>query len=98
VIWVRSSAEAEDFSSSLCVQSGSEAHPASYPMSTGGPFPRGKARPGRDADHSPHLVPTSRMSRRYISSPSSVSMACGTTESHIYLEAVKSFWLLKQAS
>jgi hypothetical protein len=31
---------------------GSEAHPASYPMSTGGPFPGGKARPGRDADHS----------------------------------------------
>jgi hypothetical protein len=22
-------------------------------MGTGGPFPRGKARPGRDADHSP---------------------------------------------
>jgi hypothetical protein len=31
-------------------------HPASYPMGTGGPFPGGKARPGRDADHSPHLV------------------------------------------
>jgi hypothetical protein len=29
------------------------AHPASYPMGTGGPFPGGKARPGRDADHSP---------------------------------------------
>jgi hypothetical protein len=32
---------AEDFSSSPCVQTGSEAHPASYPMGTGGPFPRG---------------------------------------------------------
>jgi len=31
----------------------SGAHPASYPMGTGGPFPGGKARPGRDADHSP---------------------------------------------
>jgi hypothetical protein len=44
---------AEDFSSSLCVQTGSEAHPASYPMGTGGPFPGGKARHGRAADHSP---------------------------------------------
>jgi hypothetical protein len=41
---------AEDFSSSLCVQSSSGAHPASC---TGGSFPGGKARPERDADHSP---------------------------------------------
>jgi hypothetical protein len=38
---VRSPTEAEDFSSSLCVQTGSEARPASYPMGTGGPFPGG---------------------------------------------------------
>jgi hypothetical protein len=31
----------------------SASHPASYSMGTGGPFPGGKARPGRDADHSP---------------------------------------------
>jgi hypothetical protein len=37
-------------------------------MGTGGPFPGAKARPGRDADHSPHLVPRSRMSRSYTSS------------------------------
>jgi hypothetical protein len=37
----------------VCFQTGSGAHPASYPMGTGGPFPGGKARPGRDADHSP---------------------------------------------
>jgi hypothetical protein len=37
-----------DFSSSPCVQTGSVAPRASYPMGTGG-----KARPGRDADHSP---------------------------------------------
>jgi hypothetical protein len=36
-----------------CVQTSSGAHPASYPMCTGGPFPGGKARLGRDADHSP---------------------------------------------
>jgi hypothetical protein len=45
---VRSPAGAEDFSCSLCVQTGSGVHPASCTMGTGG-----KARPGRDADHSP---------------------------------------------
>jgi hypothetical protein len=53
VIEVRSPTVAEDFSSSPCVQTGSEAHLASYPVGTGGPFPGSKARPGRDADHSP---------------------------------------------
>jgi hypothetical protein len=62
-------AGAEDFSSSPCVQTGSGAHPHSYPMGTGGPFPGGKARPGRDADHSPHLMPRSRTSGRYTSWP-----------------------------
>jgi hypothetical protein len=52
-IGVRSPAGAKDFSYSLFVQTGSEAHPASCPMDTGGPFPEAKARPGRDADHSP---------------------------------------------
>jgi hypothetical protein len=32
---------------------GSGAHPASCTMGTGSPFPGGKARPGRDDDHSP---------------------------------------------
>jgi hypothetical protein len=52
-IGVRSSAEAKDFSSSLCVQTGSGVHTASCIMGTGGPFPGGKARPGRDIYHSP---------------------------------------------
>jgi hypothetical protein len=52
-IEVRSPIGAEDFSFSLCVRTGSGAHPASYPMGTGGSFPGGIARPGRDADHSP---------------------------------------------
>jgi hypothetical protein len=43
----------KDFSSILCVQTGSGAHPASCTMRTRGPFPGSKARPGRDADHSP---------------------------------------------
>jgi hypothetical protein len=42
----------KDFSSSLCVQTSSGAHPASCTMGTAGPFPWGRARPGRDADHS----------------------------------------------
>jgi hypothetical protein len=52
-IEVQSLAEARDFSSNLCVQPSSGAHPASYTMGTGGPFPRGKARPGHDTNHSP---------------------------------------------
>jgi hypothetical protein len=52
-IGVRSPAGVKDFSSSLCVQAGSGAHPASCTMGTGGPFPGGKARTGLDADHSP---------------------------------------------
>jgi hypothetical protein len=52
-IEVRSPAGAKDFSSSLCIQTGSGVHPASCTMGTGGPFPGDKARPGRDADHSP---------------------------------------------
>jgi hypothetical protein len=43
----------EDFSSILCVQTGSGAQPASCTMGTGGLFPGAKARPGCDADHSP---------------------------------------------
>jgi hypothetical protein len=49
-IEVRSPAEAGDFASNLCVQTGFEAHPASGTVC---PFRRGKAWPGRDADHSP---------------------------------------------
>jgi hypothetical protein len=45
--------EAECVFSNLCVQTGSGAHPTSRTVGTGGSFPRGKARPGRDADHSP---------------------------------------------
>jgi hypothetical protein len=52
-IGIRSPSGAEASSSSPCVHTGSGAHPASYPMGTGGPFSGGKARPGRDADHSP---------------------------------------------
>jgi hypothetical protein len=52
-IGVRFPAGAEDFSSSLWVQTGSGAHPASCTMGNGFLSPGVKARPGRDADHSP---------------------------------------------
>jgi hypothetical protein len=45
-IGVRSPAGAKDFSSSLCVQTGSGAHPASCTMGTGDPFPGGKSATG----------------------------------------------------
>jgi hypothetical protein len=42
----------QEFSLLHVIQTGSEAHPASYQMGTGGSFPWEK-RPGREADHSP---------------------------------------------
>jgi hypothetical protein len=43
----------KDFSSSLCVQTASGAHPASSTMGTGGPITRVKVQPRHDADHLP---------------------------------------------
>jgi hypothetical protein len=40
---VRFPAEGGNFSLHHCVHTGSGAHPASYPMGTGGSFPGGKA-------------------------------------------------------
>jgi hypothetical protein len=40
-IGVRSPEGAKDFSSILCIQTGSGTHPASCTMGTGGSFPRG---------------------------------------------------------
>jgi hypothetical protein len=59
-IEVRSPAGAKDFSSSLFVQTGSGAHPASCPMGTGGPF-SGDIKPGWGVTLTthPHLVPRS---------------------------------------
>jgi hypothetical protein len=50
----------------------------------------GKARPGRDVDHSPHLVPRSRMSRSY-TSPPSVFMACSETALYLFNDALSSW-------
>jgi hypothetical protein len=64
-IEVRYPAEAKDFFSSLCVQTGSETHPASCTMSTGGFSPGVKHGRGVTLTTHPHLVPRSRMSRSY---------------------------------
>jgi hypothetical protein len=68
-IGVRSPAGAEDFSSSLCVQTGSEAHPASCTMGTGILSPGVKRGRGVMLTIHAHLVPRSWMSRSYTSSP-----------------------------
>jgi hypothetical protein len=54
---------AEDFSSSPCVQTGSGAHPASYPMGTGEPFPGVKRGRSVKLTTHPHIVSRLSMSR-----------------------------------
>jgi hypothetical protein len=68
-IGVRSPAGAKDFSSSLCVQTGSGAHPASCTMGTGVLSPGVKRGRGVTLTTHPHLVPRSWMSRSHTSSP-----------------------------
>jgi hypothetical protein len=83
-IEVRSPTRAKDFSSSLCVQTSSEVHPASCPMGTGGPFPGGVARRDLTLTIHPHLVSRSWMSRSSTSSRPCSSMACcGTANSSL---------------
>jgi hypothetical protein len=78
------------FFCSLCVQTGSEVHPASFPVGTGGPFSRG------NADHIGLLQPSSaevRMSRSYISFPTSVFMMCSGTALLFAVQHFK-YWAL----
>jgi hypothetical protein len=93
-IEVRFPAGAKDFSSSLCVQTGSEAHSASCTMGTGGPFSGDKARPGRDSDYTPHLVPWSRMSRSYTSYDMWVDRQTHTYYSYRNITYNKRYWLV----
>jgi hypothetical protein len=67
-IEVRSPTGAENFSSSLCVQTGSGAHPASYQMGTGVISPGIKRGRGVTLTTHPYLVPRLRISRSYTSS------------------------------
>jgi hypothetical protein len=57
----------KDFTSNLCVQTGSEAHPASSTVGTGSPFPGAKRGRGVTLTTHPHLVPRSGKSRSYTS-------------------------------
>jgi hypothetical protein len=75
-IGVRSTAGAKDFSSNLCVETGSGDHLASCIMGTGGPFPGAKSGRGLTLTTHPDLVPKSRMSRSYTLLPLSVTMVC----------------------
>jgi hypothetical protein len=68
VIKFRSPAEAKNFSSSLCVQTISEALPASYPIVRES-FVGVKRGRGVTLTTHPHLVPRSRMNSRYTSFP-----------------------------
>jgi hypothetical protein len=75
-IEVRSPAEARDFSSNLCVQTGSGAHPASCTMGTGVLSSGVKRCRGVALTTHPHLVPRSWMSRSYTSSPWASDAVC----------------------
>jgi hypothetical protein len=61
--------ETEDFSCSLCVQTGSGAHPASQTVGVGNPFPGDKAWPQHDADHSLPSVAEAKKEELYLLSP-----------------------------
>jgi hypothetical protein len=76
---VRSPAEAKNFSCSLCVQNGPAVHPASCPMGTGVLSPGLKRGRGVTLTTHPHLLPRSRMSRSYTSSPPKRIVACSGT-------------------
>jgi hypothetical protein len=95
VIGVRSSAGAKYFPSSLSVQTGSGAHPAPCTMGTGGHFPWAKRGRGVTLTTHPHLMPRSRMSRSYISSPPSATIACSGTALLCILLITKIFKVFK---
>jgi hypothetical protein len=72
---VRFPARARDISLLHSVHTSSEAHPASYPVGTGGSF-TGVKRPGREADHSPQSsVARSTVLELYLYQPPHVFIA-----------------------
>jgi hypothetical protein len=74
----------KDFSSSLCIQTGSEVHLSSCTMGTRGPFAEGKGDRGVILTTHAHLVPRTRMYRSYTSSPPSTSAVCSGTALPLY--------------
>jgi hypothetical protein len=73
-IEVRSPAEAKNFFCSICVQTGSGAHPASCTVGTGSHFSGSKTRPGLDANHSPPSSAEFMSEWSYTSCPPCASM------------------------
>jgi hypothetical protein len=95
-IKVRSRPRRKDFSSSLCVQISSGAHPATCTMGTGVLFLRAKARLGCDADHSPPSSAKVENEKELYSSPPSAFMACsGTALAFIYNQTASGSYLLR---
>jgi hypothetical protein len=85
VIEVRSPAEANNFSSSLYVQTSSGAHPASCTVGTRGPFTGTKARSLHDTYNSPPIYCRGRQLVGAISAlPPSTFMACSGTALAFY--------------
>jgi hypothetical protein len=70
---VRFPAGTGDFSLHHLVQNGSGAHPASYPIGTGGCFPEGRVQ-GREADPSPPSSTEVKNAWSYTSTPQHVFM------------------------
>jgi hypothetical protein len=70
----------KDFSSILCVQIGSRAHPASCTVGTGGPFLRAKSRSVRDVDRSHQSsAEVENEQKLHLLSPFVACMACDGT-------------------
>jgi hypothetical protein len=88
----------QDFSLHHSVQTDSEAHPASYPMGTGGSFPEGHD--GREVKLTTrlHLVPWPRKVELYLDAPISLQLSTWVTffcyrnefRKHCYYRAVSS--------
>jgi hypothetical protein len=96
--WGSIPSRGKGFSSSLCVQTSSEAHTASCPMGTGGPFPGVKRGRGATLTTHPHVVLRLRMSRSYASSPPPPSPCMAVAGYSMYERAdtVYSTWILPQ--
>jgi hypothetical protein len=81
---------AKDFSSSPLCPDRLWSPPSLLSNGYRGPFPGGKARPEPDADHSPHLMPRSRMSRSCTSALSCRLPGCSGAA---YLAMCRRFFL-----
>jgi hypothetical protein len=81
--------------SSLCVQTGSRAHPSSCTMGTGGPFPGGKERPGRHSDHSPESSAEVKNQELYLLSPQAPSWSVTGLLSELDIDNVRLSLLIK---